>query len=212
MREHAARAPVIILLMTPQEIETESQKAIERWRADPDDQEAFRALYGLHRNAVLAFVARKLGLAQHDDDVEEVAQLSWVDVHDQLPTYAPRAGARFRTWLLGIVKHKCGDYRRAHEKKAQKTRRPLEDAQDVAPEAGEDTFDPLDVPELREELRAVIATLPPDQQEVLRMRAEKLTFEQMKERTGEPLGTLKTRFYWALKKLKPIFERFRGED
>ena len=198
--------------MTPEEIEEHSQRAIARCRADPDDQEAFLALYGLHRMAVLKFFARKLGRPEDDDDVEELAQISWVDVHKRLPTYETRPGARFRAWLLTIVRNKYADHRREKKKRSEQAKEPLETAHDVAPETEESLFDPLDVPELREELKAVIATLPADQQEVLRMRAEKLTFEEMKERTGKPVATFKTRFYSALKTLKPIIERFYGAE
>ncbi|HZU97418.1 MAG TPA: sigma-70 family RNA polymerase sigma factor [Planctomycetota bacterium] len=197
--------------MTPEEIEKERQ-ALERLRACPDDREAFTDLYVLHRRAVLAFVHRKLGLPIEDDRVQDLAQECWVQALRGIASYTPQPGARFRTWLLTIVKRRCFDAFGAASTKAETTKRPLDEADGVARETDAGEFDPLDEPDLRRELQAAIAQLPAEQQEVLRLREEKVTFEEMHERTGAPLGTLKKRFALAMRTLRPILLRYHGRE
>ena len=69
---------------------------------------------------------------------------------------------------------------------------------------------PLLERELQEAVRRVVAELPPAQREVVRLRHERgLTFQQIAERLGRPLGTVLTQMRAALAKLGPALEAYR---
>ena len=64
--------------------------------------------------------------------------------------------------------------------------------------------------ELREAVRRVVAELPVPQREVVRLRHERgLTFQQIADRLGRPLGTVLTQMRAALAKIAPALEAYR---
>jgi len=80
--------------------------------------------------------------------------------------------------------------------------------QDDRTAAAADT--PLLERELQEAVRRVVAGLPPAQRDVVRLRHERgLTFQQIADRLGRPLGTVLTQMRAALAKLGPALEAYR---
>ena len=64
--------------------------------------------------------------------------------------------------------------------------------------------------ELRDAVRRVVAELPRAQREVVRLRHERgLTFQQIADRLGRPLGTVLTQMRAALARLGPALEEYR---
>ncbi|MGH9312074.1 MAG: RNA polymerase sigma factor [Vicinamibacterales bacterium] len=77
-------------------------------------------------------------------------------------------------------------------------RRPL-----VEPAAGT-AIDPAE----RMTLERALATLPPDQREVLHLHVyEGLTFREIADLSGESINTIASRYRYALSKLREAFER-----
>jgi RNA polymerase sigma-70 factor, ECF subfamily len=64
--------------------------------------------------------------------------------------------------------------------------------------------------ELRDAVRRVVAELPLAQRDVVRLRHERgLTFQQIADRLGRPLGTVLTQMRAALAKIGPALEEYR---
>jgi RNA polymerase sigma-70 factor (ECF subfamily) len=79
---------------------------LERLRAG--DRKAMGRLVGLHADALYGFISHRLDSPERVDDlVQEVFLAAW----RALPEF--RGDSQIRTWLLGIARHKIGDYYRA---------------------------------------------------------------------------------------------------
>jgi len=64
--------------------------------------------------------------------------------------------------------------------------------------------------ELQDAVRRVVADLPLAQRDVVRLRHERgLTFQQIADRLGRPLGTVLTQMRAALAKIGPALEEYR---
>jgi RNA polymerase sigma-70 factor (ECF subfamily) len=64
--------------------------------------------------------------------------------------------------------------------------------------------------ELQDAVRRVVAELPLAQRDVVRLRHERgLTFQQIADRLGRPLGTVLTQMRAALAKIGPALEEYR---
>ena len=64
--------------------------------------------------------------------------------------------------------------------------------------------------DLRAAVRRTLATLPPAQQEVVRLRhVEGLRFREIAERLGRPLGTVLTQMRAALERMAAALEEYR---
>ena len=69
---------------------------------------------------------------------------------------------------------------------------------------------PLLEHELQAAVRRAVAALPPAQREVVRLRHERgLTFQQIADRLGRPLGTVLTQMRAALSKIGAALEDYR---
>ncbi len=82
----------------------------------------------------------------------------------------------------------------------------LQEEERSAPSADE----PLMERELRDAVRRVVADLPEAQRDVVRLRHERgLTFQQIADRLGRPLGTVLTQMRAALARIGPALEEYR---
>jgi RNA polymerase sigma-70 factor, ECF subfamily len=69
---------------------------------------------------------------------------------------------------------------------------------------------PLLERELQDAVRRVVAELPAAQRDVVRLRHERgLTFQQIADRLGRPLGTVLTQMRAALARIGPALEEYR---
>ncbi len=160
-------------------------------------QEALGELYDRHAPMLLALGVRILG---RREDAEEVLQETLLQAWSQADRYAPERSS-VSTWLVLIARSRAIDRlrtRRVVERTAEAAHR--EGGVSHASPAGPTAV--LEV-ERGERLRRELAGLPVEQREVL----EKAFFagwtqREIAERTGVPLGTVKTRTLLAMKKLR----------
>jgi RNA polymerase sigma-70 factor (ECF subfamily) len=111
-----------------------------------------------------------------------------------------------RTWLLAIARNAAIDWRRTKGKRLAR-----EAVIDEAAELIEDTrVDDRVIASLRaERVRAAVAALPDEQRVVLSLAFwSGLSQSEIAERTGTPLGTVKSRVRLGMSKLR---ERLRLE-
>jgi RNA polymerase sigma-70 factor (ECF subfamily) len=161
------------------------------------DARAFEVIYERHSAAAFSLAYRMMGTRAGAEDVTQEAFLSmW------------RSGARYdrvrgsvRTWVLGIVHHRAIDaLRRAtvHDR-----RRAGDEGIEERLEARERT----DVEVARREeagaVRSALATLPPDQVQVLELAYfGGFTHTEIADLLEAPVGTVKGRMRLGLKKMR----------
>jgi RNA polymerase sigma-70 factor (ECF subfamily) len=114
--------------------------------------------------------------------------------------------ASVRTWLYAIARNRIID---AHRRAAARPKRADDDASlDTAAEMDA----ALDHAVLRWQVTAALARLSPAHREVIRLaHYGGLTMREISERTGVPLGTVKSRTSYALRHLRLIFDEMELE-
>ena len=172
------------------------------------DDEAFDSLLERYERRVYGLVCRLVGEDRAEDGVQEV----WLSAYRSLPQF--RGEAQFRTWLFGVTMKVCAAHRRRDGR-----RTPMASFSDVAPEEYLSVPDQSGDPEqtvLREELRRVvrqaIATLPPPHRVVVHLRqSEGLSYQEIAEVLGIPLGTVRSRLHYAMEKLATLLRPYMEE-
>ncbi len=146
------------------------------------DERAFAALYDRYSQVVYAIALRILGNTGSAEDVlQEIFMQLW-----RKPEAFDASRGSLPGWLAVITRHRSIDYLRH--------RRPETDIEDVVVAAEGDLGRSAELSLLSGKARKLIEALPPEQCKLLQMAFfEGLTHSEIAEKTGEPLGTVKTR-------------------
>ncbi len=167
------------------------------------DDDALEKLLRRHQDSVYGYLLRML---RNSHDAEETTQAAFVIVIRSLPRY--REQGHFKAWLFRIAHREALRVLR----RAKRTRE-LEEPQDGSAPPDE-LIDPLPRPdeaaealERNRRLETALGALPAVEREVVLLRMkEELTFREIAELTGCPLGTALGRMRNALKRLRGILE------
>ena len=168
-------------------------------RVGAGDEHAFRELFGRYAAVAHALAFRLVRQAQV---AEEIVQEAFLAVWRNPDRYDAARGS-VRSWLMGTVHHRAVDAVR----REQAQRRRAEQASGLGPGIVEDPVDDvlaaIDLPRERRLVRAALGELPDEQREVIqRMYFDGLSQSQIAERTGVPLGTVKSRTLLAMRRLR----------
>jgi RNA polymerase sigma-70 factor (ECF subfamily) len=168
-------------------------------RVGSGDDQAFRELFGRYAPVAHALAFRLVRQAQV---AEEIVQEAFLAVWRNPDRYDGARGS-VRSWLMGTVHHRAVDAVR----REQAQRRRAEQASGLGPGIVEDPIDEvlaaIDLPRERKLVRSALGELPEEQREVIqRMYFEGLSQSQIAERTGLPLGTVKSRTLLAMRRLR----------
>jgi len=162
---------------------------------DPIDRgQALRALYDLCSGRVMAVALKLLGdRAEAEDVVQETFLELWRRAADYDPSRASPA-----TWAVMVGRSRALDRLRARSSAAR-----VATAQAAEPVSADPAPQPVEVREEQERVRSALSTLPPEQREVIELAYfEGLVQTEIAARTGQPLGTIKTRVRLAMEKLE----------
>jgi RNA polymerase sigma-70 factor, ECF subfamily len=174
---------------------------VERLPRDRSGDE-LRELYRRYAGELFGFAASALG---DREQAEEVVQ----DVFAQLWRHAgdyDQRRASVRTWLYAIARNRIVD---AHRRAAARPKRA--DQEDLLDNAAEIDA-ALDQAVLRWQITAALARLSPAHREVIRLaHYGGLTMREIAQRTGIPLGTVKSRTSYALRSLRLILDEMEVE-
>jgi RNA polymerase sigma-70 factor, ECF subfamily len=174
---------------------------VERLPFDRSGDE-LRELYRRYAPELFGFATSALGGDR--ELAEEVVQ----DVFAQLWRHAgdyDQRRASVRTWLYAIARNRIID---AHRRAAARPKRAEDNSFDTAAEVDA----ALDQAVLRWQVTAALARLSPSHREVIRLaHYGGLTMREIAERTGVPLGTVKSRTSYALRHLRLIFDEMEIE-
>jgi RNA polymerase sigma-70 factor, ECF subfamily len=169
---------------------------VERLPFDRSGDE-LRELYRRYAPELFGFATSALG---DRELAEEVVQ----DVFAQLWRHAgdyDQRRASVRTWLYAIARNRIID---AHRRAAARPKRAEEDD---SLETAAEIDSALDHAILRWQATTALARLSPAHREVIRLaHYGGLTMREISERTGVPLGTVKSRTSYALRHLRLIFD------
>lgn len=169
-------------------------------------QQAVAELYDRFSNMLMALAYRVLGNSQ---DAEEVLQETFLQVWNQAARYDPKRSS-VSTWLVLITRSRAIDRLRSR----QVQMRTVTAAQQEKPASHTSPTGVGDVllHERRRRLGEEMSKLPPEQRQVLELAFYGgSTQSEIAERTGIPLGTVKTRTLLAMKKLRAALQEEIGE-
>jgi len=198
--------PAAPALETERAVGSEDLSLVKRMAAG--DDQALGALYDRWHPIVHGVVAR---LLRQPDDVDDVVEETFWQAWRQASRFDPTRGA-VQTWLLTIARSRALDRVRSLRRRREE---PLEgaDGQVVVQQAG--TSDPGLDAEASERRRIVVTALsglPAEQREALELGYfSGLSQTEIAERTGQPLGTVKTRMRLAMQKLRSQLQILRSE-
>lgn len=158
------------------------------------DRAAFAQLFSVYAPRVKGYLLR-LGL--ESAQAEEVAQEVMIAVWRKASTFDPRQ-ASAATWIFRIARNRRIDvFRRAH-KGALDPDDPM-----FQPQAEPRPDQAFEIAGREAQVRAAMAQLPDDQRALVRDAFyEDLSHSQIADKTGLPLGTVKSRLRLAFAKLK----------
>jgi RNA polymerase sigma-70 factor (ECF subfamily) len=170
------------------------------------DETALGALYDRWVRSLYSLV---LHLLRDPDEAEDVVEETFWQAWRKAGSYEPSKGA-VSTWLLTIGRRKALDRLRSRRRNRED---PVDSGSgfDDLPSRAADPEMEAEGGELRENVRAALRELPQEQREVLELGYfSGLSQVEIAERTGQPLGTVKTRMRLAMQKLREPLSIHRG--
>ena len=162
------------------------------------DRDALAALYERYGRRVFAIAVRML-----NDPIgsEEVTQDVFMSVWRRGASYTSKKG-KFTTWLFSIAHNRTIDELRKRRRDRSRENDDIDDHLNI--KSGD--ISPADAAVAQSEyakISAAMKKLPEEQQLVVDLSYFKgLTQTEIATKTGQPLGTVKTRMRLALKKLR----------
>lgn len=161
---------------------------------------AFEALVRRHQRKVLRIAAKYMGSTAAATDI---AQNTFLEMYRALPRY--RARGKFSSYLYRLVLNQC---RMAHRASARRAARMRELAL-VAPEQVQgQSADSILARERRREVESALGVLSDRLREVIVLRfASELSLQEISDVLDIPVGTVKSRLFTGLEKLRQHLER-----
>src|SRR5713226_681425 len=161
------------------------------------DRLAMQVLYARHHVRVFRFVVR---LVRNESTAEDLISEVFLDVWRQASRFEGRAAVS--TWLLAIARFKALSALR---------RKPEQELDEETAEAIEDTSDTPDVTlekkEKSEVIRQCLTSLSAEHREIIDLvYYHEKSVEEVAEIVGIPEATVKTRMFYARKKLAELLK------
>ena len=159
------------------------------------NQKAMAELYDRYSPLVYAIALRVLGETGAAEDVlQEVFLQLW-----RKPSAFDAARGSLGSWLAVITRNRAIDCLRK--------RRPETDIEDVTLSLSPDLADHAERSRAAEKVRGVMGSMPTAQRTALEMAYwEGMSHSEIADKTGEPLGTVKTRIRAGLIALRKAFQ------
>jgi len=170
------------------------------------DEAALASIYDQYASILLGLLLRIL---RSRGEAEDVLQEVFLQVWRRAGDFDESRGRGF-TWLVTLARSRAIDRLRALDSRSRTAAASASEPSDFVSDASADTFRA----EQREIVQAALAQLPDEQRRTLLLAYEEgLTQTEIAERTGQPLGTVKTRTRSGLMKLREMLrDKFEGAD
>ena len=184
---------------------TDVQRLIRR--ALRGDRKAFEMIVRKYQQPLLNYIGR---MVREREQALDVSQEVFLRAYASLASYRPEY--KFNTWLFRIASNYLIDSWRKKKPATVSLDQPLEGGDDdgcylqVADEAAS-VARTLEMKELRTRLEAAVGRLPPHFRELFVWRhVNGLSYEEMAEIKGLPVGTVKNRVFQAKEMLRRRLE------
>ncbi len=149
------------------------------------DVEAFTDLMRAHEERVFAICLRML---RDREAALDATQETFITVFRKVDRFAGHSA--FSTWLYRVAVNTCYDQTR---RRVRQQAEPLPETTDPRDDSAQDDLESVEV---RPELEAALAALPPDfRAAVVLSDAEGLALQTVAEILGVPVGTVKSRVF-----------------
>lgn len=169
-------------------------------KAQGGDRYAFGELVRRHRRGVVNVVFRMCGDA---DLAQDMAQEAFIRAWLNLPSY--RSRSPFRNWVYRIATNAALDALRREKKTVDFDNLPL-----VAP--GQSVETAIEEKDRAELVREAVLALPPASRSVLVLREyEGLSYKEISDSLGIPLGTVMSRLNYARRRLSETLKPYLAE-
>ncbi len=179
-----------------EDIQTLSEEQILQ-RVKQGDKEAYRHIVTRYMTRAYSIA---LGFVHNHQDALDLSQDCFIKVFRKLKSYDTRRP--FFPWMYEVLKNLCLDHLRRRKTKAEI---PLEGLQVVKAEK-EDR-------EMKIVVWRGINSLPADQKEIILLRHfQQLSYKEIADLTGKPIGTVMSSLYYARARLREIMEKYLGRD
>ena len=174
-------------------------------RAQAGDRRAFAELVLAHQQFVYNLALRALG---DPHEAEDVSQEAFVRAWQALPRF--RGQARFRTWLYRIAANLC--YNRLPRLRRELDALGAEEIANLPSESVGNPLSGLEAQERRAFLHRQIDALPESYRMLIVLRyQQELSYAEIAEVVGLPLGTVKTGLFRARERLKEALLQFEED-
>ncbi len=173
------------------------------------DLAAFEALYDRYGDLVYSVCLRVVG----DTYIaEDVTQDVFVRVWRRPEQFDLRRG-KFVTWLLSVARNRSIDHRRSQSRRMRHEALPsLDEEEDVLPseDARDDPALQTVLADERAAVRKALEVLPPEQKLAIQLAYfGGLTQQEVANKLGQPLGTVKTRIRLGMQKMRGALQARR---
>ncbi len=161
------------------------------------DESSFEALYDAYAAVLFGIILR---IVSDQKEAENLLQDCFVKIWRNIKQFDPERG-RFATWLINIARHTAIDFIRSPYYKQRVNKQEYTDADISNKEliVNQPTIESIG-------LKQLVEKLSPGCRDVIeRMYFEGYSQQEIADRYGIPLGTVKTRSRSALKELRTYF-------
>jgi RNA polymerase sigma factor (sigma-70 family) len=168
------------------------------------DRAAFKLLFDRYAGLLFAMSKRRLG---SDDDARDVVQQTLLQLHRARNDFRP--GARLRPWLFTIAMNLV---REQYRKRKRRREQSLENTSTLPPEpsANHEAESDDEHKARSARIRAALATLPPQQREVIELHwFEESPYDEIARIVGASVAAVRVRAHRGYERLREILPDLR---
>jgi RNA polymerase sigma-70 factor (ECF subfamily) len=172
-------------------------------RAIAGREDGFEELVRRYQRPISTYVYRMVG---DYDAALDLTQEVFIKVYGSLPRY--RSEFKFSTWIYKIAHNAAVDHLRRHSSRIQALVSDFDGEQREMPIESRrpNPEQESERKERRAEVETVIALLPPAYKELVILRhSQDMSYDEIAEVTGLPLGTVKNRLFRAREAMRDLF-------
>ena len=165
-------------------------------RAQANDRAAFNEIVLRYKSKIYNYIHR---MVQSASDAEDLTQETFVRAYLSIHSFQSKAS--LNTWLFRIATNLCIDFSRKHKTRINPLSLSSEEEGEGTQEIPDSGFDPQRIllnKELGKQLEEALCRLPEKLRTALLLYdLEGLSYDEIAQIVGTPLGTVKSRIYHA---------------